>query len=291
MQPSLARTLWQLLEPYHAVVYFEPQAKPIYESIGLKGGWMGYFASRSAALGAVPPEVVIATFYNFHPNMVRRALPDAWSFSTPERVLEARYRVVDLALRRLLGDEIRSESVGTAAETARGAAGACSLPGRPLFAAHAALEWPIEPHLALWHAATLLREFRGDGHVLVLASERIDGCEANVLAAVAGSVTAEEQRLARGWSNEEWRQASQRLADRGLVDGGGGLTRKGADLRNHIETRTDELALPPFEAVGETACNRLEHALRELFSSIAEGGGVRYPNPIGLTKPPDRVQP
>src|SRR4029077_13229639 len=119
MDHAIARRLWQLLEPVHAVVYFAPEAKPTYAAAGLKGGWMGYFASRSAAMGPVPQEMVIATFYNFHPRMVRRAIPDAWTFSTPEKVLRARLDVADAVLRRLLGDGIVGEHVASAAEIAR----------------------------------------------------------------------------------------------------------------------------------------------------------------------------
>lgn len=278
--------MWQLLEPYHAAVYFDPEAKSILESTGLKGGWMGYFASRSAALGPVPAEVVVATFYNFHPRMVRRALPDAWRFSSPEKVLAARNKVADVALTRLLGDEVHSPTIQESADLTRRAALACDSRGRPLFAAHAALAWPPEPHLALWHAATLLREFRGDGHVAVLVANEIDGCEAHVLLAGAGVVPAEMQREYRGWSQEEWGEAATRLNRRGLVDATGKLTERGQALHARIEATTDELAVPPFRALGEEGCLRLEHLLETIRSRILEEGGVPYPNPMGLTKGP-----
>ncbi len=146
---STARESWILLEPYHAVVYFHVDAREMYADVGLKGYWMGYFASRSAAMGAVAPEIVIATFYNFHPRMIHRALPDAWNYSDPKAVLEARLRVADAALRRALGDEVGSESVSRAAAIARDVALACDARGRPLFAAHSTLPWPDEPHLVL----------------------------------------------------------------------------------------------------------------------------------------------
>src|SRR5215469_11770901 len=108
---TLARSMWQTLEPYHAMSYFAPEARQAYAEAGLKGFWMGYFASRAAALGPVPAEVVAATFYNFHPRMVARSIPDAWHFSTPERVLAARYHSAATALRRLLGDVVASREV------------------------------------------------------------------------------------------------------------------------------------------------------------------------------------
>jgi hypothetical protein len=99
-----ARRAWTCFEPIHAIVYFAPEPRARYQEAGLRGGWMGYFASRSGAMGPVGPEVVAATFHNFMPSMVRRAIPDAWRFSTPERVLQARYAGVDAALTRLWGE-------------------------------------------------------------------------------------------------------------------------------------------------------------------------------------------
>src|SRR5215218_3445746 len=143
-------------------------------------------ASRSAAMGPVPAEVVVATFYNFHPRMVHRAIPDAWGFAPPEAVLAARLEGADAALRRLLGGWAEGPEAAEAAALGRRAMEGRDPAGRPLFAAHAALGWPEEPHLALWHAATLYREFRGDGHVACLLADGVDGCEAHVLAAGAG---------------------------------------------------------------------------------------------------------
>jgi hypothetical protein len=102
---SRARTAWTVFEPYHAMIYFAPEARTAYAAIGLKGYWMGYFASRSAPLGAASAPLVTATFFNFHPRMVARAIPDAWHFSSPERVLETRFKAADQALRRLLGPQ------------------------------------------------------------------------------------------------------------------------------------------------------------------------------------------
>src|SRR5262245_62521799 len=103
---------------------------------------MGYFASRAAPLGPVPAEVVIAVFYNFHPDLVRRAIPDAWRYASPETILAARLDGVDRALRRLIGELIDSPMLGEAAKLAKAAATACELAGRPLLAANAALPWP-----------------------------------------------------------------------------------------------------------------------------------------------------
>jgi len=287
-----ARKLWKLFEPYHAVVYFAPERSAFYARVGLKGGWMGYFASRGAALGPVPPEVIIATFYNFAPEKVRRAIPDAWRLSDPEAILAARLEVADVVLHRLLGDMVASPVLGEAAELARAAAevaATADLTGRPLFAAHAALPWPDEPHLVLWQAATLLREHRGDGHMTQLLSAGIDGCEANVLMEAATKqagrgMSAGTLRALRGWSEEEWASASARLIYRGWLEPDGTLSQVAQDHRQVLEDRTDALAVLPWVRLGSGVCRRLEELLEPIADKIWEGEGVPDPSPVGLSR-------
>jgi helix-turn-helix protein len=280
-----ARRMWQALETLHMTVYFAPEPRDAYRRAGLRGGWMGYFASRSAAMGPVPAEVVMATFYNFHPRMVRRAIPDAWGFAPPAEVLAARFAGADAALRRLLGRWVDGPEVAEAAALGRQAMDGLEPSGRPLFAAHAALPWPEVPHLALWHAATLYREFRGDGHVACLTVEGIDGCEAHVLAAGAGQLPGSYLREFRGWSEEEWAAAVGRLRDRGWVEADGSLTEAGRVARERREGRTDDLSMPPWRRLGEGGCVRLLELLDRPVRLVVQGGGVPFPNPVGLPAP------
>jgi hypothetical protein len=284
-QTHIARLMWKVLEPYHAMIYFAPEAREAFATAGLKGFWMGYFASRAAPLGPVSAEIVAAIFYNFHPRMVARALPDAWRFSTPERVLEARTSAADAALRRLLGDEVRSAGVAEAADLGRRAVEACDLAGRPLFAAYRALAWPSEPHMALWHAATLLREFRGDGHVAALLAEGIDGCEAHLTLAGTGAVPRKMLQDNRGWDDEEWEDAQGRLVRRGWLDGAGMLTQAGQAARQAVEERTDRLALAPWRHLGDADCTHLRALVYPLSGRIVEAGGIPIPNPMGVPWP------
>jgi hypothetical protein len=280
-----ARRMWRALETLHMTVYFAPEPRDAYRRAGLRGGWMGYFASRSAAMGPVPAEVVMATFYNFHPRMVRRAIPDAWGFASPERVLAARFEGVDAALRRLLDGWVDGSEVLEAASLARAAMEGQDPSGRPLFAAHAALPWPEPPHLALWHAATLYREFRGDAHVACLTTEGIGGVEAHVLAAGAGQLPGSVLREYRGWSDEEWAAAVERLRARGWVDAGGSLTEAGRAARDARERRTDDLAMPPWHHLGRAGCARLLDLLDLPVRLVVDGGGIPFPNPVGLPAP------
>lgn len=273
MDETVARRLWRTLEPIHACIYFAAEAGEEYQAIGLKGGRMGYFASRSASMGPVPADVVIATFYNFHPEVVRRAIPDAWSLASPDEVLAARFRAVDRLLRRLLGeDTAASEGVIEAAELARTATQACTSEGRPLFAGHASIDWPSEPHLALWHAVTLLREFRGDGHVAALLAEGIDPCAALVLHGASGGFPLPLLRASRAWPDDVWAATEERLRAEGLFADDGTLTPDGVALRQRVEDITDRLAAPPFEALGADGCERLTELGRPLGHVIVEAG-------------------
>jgi hypothetical protein len=283
--PATARRMWQALETLHMTVYFAPEPPEAYRRAGLRGGWMGYFASRSAAMGPVPAEVVVATFYNFHPRMVHRAIPDAWGFAPPGRVLAARVEGADAALRRLLGPWAGSPEAVEAAALARQAIQGRDPAGRPLFAAHAALGWPDAPHLALWHAATLYREFRGDGHVACLLADGLDGCEANVVAAGTGQLPGLFLRQYRGWSDDDWAAAVTRLRDRGWVEEDGSLTAAGHTARDARESRTDTLSMPPWQHLGPAASTRLLELLEVPVRLVTDAGGVPFPNPVGLPAP------
>ncbi|MGA5761593.1 SCO6745 family protein [Nonomuraea bangladeshensis] len=253
----LERRTWRTLEPLHGMIYFSPEADAAYKRLGLTGR-MGYFASRAAAFGPVPAEAVVATFYNFNPQVVHQAIPAAWHLASPADILDARLNAVDTTLRQVLGDVVDSPEMSHAAALAREAAQAISgeLSGRPLYAAHAALPWPTAPHLVLWHAATLLREFRGDGHLAALLAAGLSGIEALVTHAATGAVPAETLRVTRGWTETDWAAAERRLEDRGWLRDGS-LTERGRREREGIEEATDRMSTAPYAALGDDRCQEL----------------------------------
>ncbi len=116
------RATWTLFEPVHAVTYFAPEARSAFEEAGLRGFWRGYFAGRAAPLGAAGPEVVTASFYNFAPAMVERAIPAVWALAPPATALRARRDGAIAALRRLLAG-LEKETVVAAQRLARVTAG------------------------------------------------------------------------------------------------------------------------------------------------------------------------
>jgi len=281
-RPGLSRRFFHRFEPVHAVTYFAPESRAALDGLGYRGFWMGYFAARSAPLGRVPAEVVTATFYNFAPERVAKAMTGAWAVAGPDSALLARHESAVAALRRYGVDDC--ESVRTAAELAGRAAKHAGVDGRPLFAANRALPWPDEPVLALWHALTLLREHRGDTHVAVLIAEGISGRESNVLHTAAGRVPREYMMRARDYDDDSWREHEIALAARGLLDDEGALTASGTDLKNHIESSTDRLALRALDALDDDDVEKLFAALTPITRQVIAGGDIPAMTPMGLSR-------
>ncbi len=264
MDPVIARKTWRTLEPIHGAIYFAVEAREEYAAVGLDDRMTGYFASRAAPMGSVPADVVIATFFNFDPDLVRRSMDGVWDRVSPADMLAARQRGADRMIRRHAGAFIEAPETHAAAELARTAAlAACERPeGRPLFAGHASLPWPDEPHLVLWHAQSLLREYRGDGHIAALTVEGLDGCEALVTHAAAGDVSSDILRATRQRTGDDWLAAEERLRERGWLDPDLAFTELGRERRDWIEARTDELAAAPYDAIGVDGCKRLRELCR-----------------------------
>jgi hypothetical protein len=269
-----ARKTWRTLEPLHGMVYFVPEASEEYARLGI-AGTAGYFASRAAPMGAVSADVVISTFFNFNPELVHAAIPGAWAAATPAQLIAARFRAVDRSCRRLLGDAtVESADMAHAAALARTVAEAAArhTEGRPLAAAHAEVPWPAEPHLVLWHAQSILREFRGDGHVALLVVQGLSGVEALVTHAATGDVPARVLQATRGWSDEAWGAAVNGLRGRGWLEPGDELrfTAWGESERRDIEDGTDALAAAPYDTLGEAGCAELRALVRPWSKVFAE---------------------
>jgi hypothetical protein len=328
-----ARRMWTLYEPVHVVTYFAPEARKAFEAAGLRGFWRGYFAGRAAPLA-------IATFCNFAPSFVRRALPAVWELITPSEALRVREAGAVVALRALIdgsaGQPGPSDRDDVAARSApgllRGAADLLlavtedlDVAGRPLGGPNAAQPVPADPFARLWWAATVLREHRGDGHVAALVAAGIDGCEALVLrtavdvagaaeagAGAAGAGAAEagagpagagagdgsageggmggglaraRERLqsVRGWSDEAWNQAADRLRDRGWLDSAGVATAAGLAIHQAVEEATDRAAARPWLRLGRARTSELAESLIPIADACA--AVVPYPNPVGLPRP------
>ncbi|MFJ7250834.1 hypothetical protein ACIQWA_40205 [Kitasatospora sp. NPDC098652] len=257
-----ARALWWLFEPVYAVTFLQPESRAAFEAAGLDGGWSGYFAARSAPLGAVGAPPVIAAFFGFAPAAVERALPQVWTRASPERALAARTEGSAAVLARLLAP-VAPELVETAATALEEAVDRADCAGRVLAAANAALPRPTDVYGRLWHAATVLREHRGDGHVAALVAAGLDGCEAPVLHCATGAARAVLQPL-RGWTDEEWQAAATRLVGRGWLTAAGELTELARIRHRELEAATDLAAGRVWEHRPDGELDRLTAALRPI---------------------------
>jgi hypothetical protein len=278
MQPETARKTWRTAEPIHAFIYFLPEASAAYDALGPIGPRTGYFASRSAAMGAVPADVVVSTFFNFNPTLVKESMAGAWDVASPATWCATRLASVDTGLRRAWNGAIDTPEIHELSDILVAAAEtACVMTeGRPLFAGHASLPWPDAPHLRLWMAQTLLREFRGDGHIAALVCEGLSGLEALITHAGSGDVTAKVLASSRAWPQDEWHAGVGSLASRGIVDGEGMLTEAGRAQRQRVEDRTDALAIAPYAAIGESRCERARELARPLSKAIVDSGMLGF---------------
>jgi hypothetical protein len=276
LDPRVVARAHRSVEPLHNHLYFAPEQDERLGAVGLRPGRMCYFAGRAAPMGPVGAGVVTATFYNFSPSVVTRHIPRAWTLATPEQIVAARFDAARASLTRLLGEAAESPEVAELAGLLREACSVLTPEARPLYAGHADLEWPDEPLLQMWHGATLLREYRGDGHLAALLRAGLTGLEALVSFTVTGRGLSEDMvKVSRGWSEEDWTATVASLTERGwLADGQ--LTAEGADLRARLEAETDEMSAAPWAHLGPERTARVVELGRALSARLVAAGA--YPS-------------
>jgi len=258
---SLGRRMFRLVEPIGVVTYQAAEPTETLMALGLRNVWDAYFAGRAAALGRVPAEVVHALFYNFAEGEAARHIPRVWEMTTPEAALAARQQGSVAALRRILGDLSGVPGLARAADLATRAATDAPMEGRPMYAALRRLPVPEEPVARLWHAATLLREHRGDGHVAALVGAGIGGTECHVLHALSEGMPAERFGRIHHLPSARLAAVIDGMRSRGLVDDSGRLSDVGRTTKERIESLTDDLAAPAYAGL---APSELDHLIADL---------------------------
>jgi hypothetical protein len=264
-QPKVRR-MFELVEPI-ATVTFSEVPNEAFLAIGMRNYWDGYFAGRAAPLGLAPAEVVHAVFYNFADGEVARHIPWVWGKITPQEAIAVRERGSAAALRQMLGELADFPGLVRVADLATRAAVSAPTEGRALYAGLRALDVPQEPVARLWHAATLLREHRGDGPNAALLAHGISGTEAHVLMALALGMPAEEFGRVHHLPPARLAAVVDGLRGRGLVDAAGGFTGAGREIRERIEALTDELAAPAYDVLGADQLDELIAGLEPLAAA------------------------
>jgi hypothetical protein len=272
--PTTARRLHELFEPICMVTFHADECNDELAALGHRTYWDGYFASRAAPLGLVPAEVVHAAFYNFAEREVARHIPSSWATIPPEASVAARVRGSAASLRRILGAE-RTASPGLvrAADLMTKAATSAPIEGRMMYAGLRTLSVPSDPAARLWHAATMLREHRGDGHIAALLGERIGGTESHVLSALASGIyPAESFGRIHHLPKQRLAAVMAGLRERGLIGADGRFTHVGRQTKQRIEDRTDELAAAPYDALSAAELDELVAEVEPMTAILLAAG-------------------
>lgn len=272
-----ARRLGRLVEPIAAGVYFAPEAIEGYNALGLSYV-EGYFCSRGGCLGKVPWNVICAAFGAFNPAIVAPAVTAGWEKTDPDAVIAARVKGATEQLTRLVGE--RNRDVERATEILFSLTDVVDPSGRGLYSGLRSLPVPETPMGALWRAADLVREHRGDGHIAAWLPS-FDSTEITVLTEHYWGIPPRTYVFTRGWSNDDVDAAYERLEARGLI-ADGQLTTAGREAREEVERATDRAARAPVERLGDRA-GELFELLAPMARAIVDGGG--YPvDPSALAR-------
>jgi hypothetical protein len=267
----LARQMFGLVEPIGVIPYSTDEPNEAMFALGFTNYWDTYFAGRAAPLGSsVPAEVVHALFYNFAPGEVARHIPKVGETTTPEDAISAREKGCVNGLHRILGDLVDASDFGRAVELLTKAATSAPLEGRPMYAALRALPLPEQPVARLFHAASLLREHRGDGHVAALMGEGIGGLEAHVLLAIDMGIPAPTFGRIHHLPAAQLTGLIDAMKTRGLIRNEVSFTPAGRRVKDRVEALTDKLAAVPYEVLETAERGELIAALQPLARRLVD---------------------
>lgn len=253
---------------FHVFVYSASEAIEEYEKVGLDGR-SGYFASRAAPMGPVPPEVITATFYNFPHGLVEHWMRNRWDSVSPAEASAARWRAVGRVLDKHVRPVLSADAIAEATGIAQRAVDGLRWPGRPLAAGHASIldQCPDDDLVLLWQLMAVLREWRGDGHVALLATEPLSGAECTVLSYALSRGTS-FLKASRSWGDDEWSAAVDHLTADGWISAEDAMTEEGKVRRRALETRTNELAAAMWDGFDDATVNRLGDLLEPAVDSL-----------------------
>jgi hypothetical protein len=260
--------MFELVEPIGVIPYSADDPNEAMFALGFTNYWDTYFAGRAAPLGLVPAEVVDALFYNFAPGEVARHIPKVWDTTTPEAAIAARQRGCVQALRRILGDHVDSPAFARAAELLLRAATSAPVEGRPMYAALRAIPIPDDVVARLFHAACLLREHRGDGHIAALMIEGVGGLEAHVLYALGVGMPAAKFGRIHHLPPAQLAAVIDGMRARDLIGDDDWLSETGRAVRQRVEALTDDLAAKPYESLGPDELHELMTTLEPLATLL-----------------------
>lgn len=241
------RRLRHALEPLATISFWGEPAVEVNRRLGLDF-LEGYALSRGSVLGDAEPAVVASAFGTFQPAAVVALWTSARARCGIPAVRAARQEGALASLVAVVGPP--PEGLDRVVAALRRAAMAVRTTSRPVTAGLVALPWPDDPLVALWHGATLLREYRGECHLSACAVAGLDGLEANLLTERQVGYDPMTYTASRGWSVPEMESATRLLEDRGLLDGTA-LSERGRALRDRVEAQTEAQEEGVLAAIGD----------------------------------------
>jgi hypothetical protein len=266
---SAVREISVALNETHRFIYLVPEAAQEAARFGVSNR-VAYLAFRAAAMGAVPWQVVLAAFYNFSPRAVQE-MTGVWDVASPERWQAARFEVA-LAASRRVGAPLAEDAISEARSLIDPVVAEAELAGKVLAAANASVALPPDPLVALWQQITVLREWRGDAHLTVLAHNGVGPCECIVIHAATAALPAKFLRASRQWNDEEWHAAADRLVARGWLAADGSVTDAGVEAREQIEVETDEHCAALWKPIGAEGARRLVSLITPIDAAFTAAG-------------------
>lgn len=285
MDMNAVREVSLTINATHLFVYFIPEAPEEAAKLGVTEYGPAYFAFRSAPMGAVPWQVTLAAFYNFSPRSVR-AMAGVWDTATPEQWQAARFAAVDRALQRV-GVHLTADQIAEARSLIDPVVARADYAGKTMAAANVSVALPSDPLVALWQQITVLREWRGDAHFIVLAANGLGPCDCNVLQAATGHFPEAIARATRLWNDEEVAAATTRLVARGWLNADGTATDAGIAAREQIEVETDEHCAALWTPIGDANVRRLTSLIMPIHDTFTAAGTYPFRVEMGDTQSAD----
>jgi hypothetical protein len=222
-------------------------------------------------MGAVPDEVIIATFYNFSPVAVTSSMPGVWAAASPESLQAARFRVVRRALDRV-GATLSTAEIAEARSLIDPVVAGLGYGGKPLAAGNAAVALPDDPLVALWQQLTVVREWRGDAHIALLVTNELGPCQCLVLQVSTGRFPIRLAQATRRWTETEWAAAVDSFRGRGWLADDGSVTPAGEQERERLEAETDRLCSPIWEPIGDAGASRFAELILPIHEVMNAAG-------------------
>jgi len=261
-----ARALGGALEPFVGQVYFSRECHQNYAALGLQPSpgemngvalpeGVAYFTSRGSLMGQVPGELVAAAFAVFNPIVVIPSVTAGWQVTDATTICAARRNGAIAQLERIIG--AKPGGVANIRPILERAVSVLRPEGRPLYAGTLSQQVPDSDLGACWHFGDMLREYRGDSHTAAWIAAGLDATEIGLLTELFWGLPLKSYSRTRGWSEDDYTAAIDRLMSRGLI-ADGAFTAKGRELRESVEVRTDDQMRGVLAIIGDDFARLVE---------------------------------